>query len=767
MQSSDGMQQQEGATGGLSILFVAGDRVGGARQETLKTPDEYKAIKDAISRGTRRDEFALLSPLLATTTRELVMGLAQDLPGILHFAGHGHERTLTLLDGSGHPARFTEDEATQLFGGLSRTPMLVVLTACRSLALAKRLLDHVEFAIGVEGDLDDDLAIQFAGAFYQILAQGHSLGSTFELALVAAKAKPGATAPVLVVRDGTDPAALKGPQGNLLARASAWRSSTVMPHHSNNASLFPNSAPLPKSVLSKASMPTGESKTGTLPFSVSTREVQVPVRQLQLDLSSTLTTSAARSVEPPNPPAPPLPTHSSYNHSSVGALALLAHCDEGIPTELLAEAMSAPSDDLNQELQPLLIQGYVSFSNNEWRKARHWDGPQPPNVNDILANGLRVLLAFIKAHKSDGLGVRQVDNAIALARQCHEQRPDAVLDLFDVIEKHLKRRGNKRLVYDMANLVIAASYLPLNKGDHEARCRAQALICGRSWALQRRGHLEKANAAATESLNQGEAIGWDRNTAFCLKCMGRLFRVQAEQADGNLQVPLLQKSEEHLKRAIKKFNTLAGFGNSHPQVGECFSLLGRTYLVWRQLSSAETVVREALKRITDKNDKAYLDLCVLIGDLQVAKQNASGALTHFKTAIDSECVSDTEVSEIRARALLARGKCLEALRDKTGALEDYRAAAKLYETLDEPDQAAEATWCELLLSNEVPKQGLALLAQERRASVRVAVVRLYKSGQPPRSAVTRGRRDEPPRASWQQWIQKAAAEYVYQQKSEW
>lgn len=204
----------------LGILFVAGDRMGGSRQDALNLPGEYKAIKEAINRGTRRDELALFDPLLAVTTRELVMGFAREAPGIAHFAGHGHDRALVLLDEKGFTTRFTEDNAAELFASLPQAPRLAVFSACRSLSIARRLLDHAEFAIGVEGDLDDNIAIQFSSALYELLAEGQPISSAYRLALLAAKIRQDTNAPKLLTRSGVDLTVEPG-RGDLLAQVRA------------------------------------------------------------------------------------------------------------------------------------------------------------------------------------------------------------------------------------------------------------------------------------------------------------------------------------------------------------------------------------------------------------------------------------------------------------------------------------------------------------------------------------------------------------------
>jgi len=183
-------------------------------------------------------------------------------------------------------------------------------------------------------------------------------------------------------------------------------------------------------------------------------------------------------------------------------------------------------------------------------------------------------------------------DAVRLTRACYQTNPKAIIRTFRLLEKLLKRLGNKHLVLELADLTIAAA----QQAPHDlvdAQAHAQALICGRSWALQRLGDLPGARLAAKQSLDRGEAIGWDRNTAFCQKCTGRLARLQAEQTkdDSNERIKLLVASKQLLTDAINKFSTMTEIGPHHPEVGDCYSLIARTYLVAKEYNKAQSALQ--------------------------------------------------------------------------------------------------------------------------------------------------------------------------------
>src|SRR5207247_1024297 len=139
-----------------------------------------------------------------------------------------------------------------------------------------------------------------------------------------------------------------------------------------------------------------------------------------------------------------------------------------------------------------------------------------------------------------------VRNVIALARIAANSRPSAVIDVFARIQSVLKAIGDKHLVLEVADLCLEAANR-MGIDENAARARALTLICGKSWVYQRIGRLDEAMIIARKSLEIGQAIAWPRNTAYCIKCIGRLLRLQAEKTPDKIaKSTLLRESEEHL-----------------------------------------------------------------------------------------------------------------------------------------------------------------------------------------------------------------------------
>ncbi len=376
------------------------------------------------------------------------------------------------------------------------------------------------------------------------------------------------------------------------------------------------------------------------------------------------------------------------------------------------------------------------------------------------------MLAFIDANRYNDIGRMQVQNAIALARICASTHPQAVARMFITIDKPLKSWGDKHLVLDVSELVMSCARRVPSRARAEVEGEAQAMICGYSWALQRVGRLDEARIAAEKSLRLGEDIGWDRNTAYCEKCIGRLYRVMAEQTtDLDKKREFLKSSKVKLETAIARFQMSPEFGPMHPEIGDCYSLLGRTYLVADDVKNAWESVVKAGKLLTHSDGKDYLDLRILEGEL-LERRDREAAEACYVEVLKYEFVGDAERSEIAARAYLRRAKNRAVMGKKAMALRDFPKAEELWTRLGEPGNAAVAAWDRLRMLNAVPASALALLLKEQSLPVRVEVVREHQRRLEAFSGKRIARRAEPDIKYWQQLI-KFGRERVAVENVQW
>ncbi|HEU0015461.1 MAG TPA: CHAT domain-containing protein [Longimicrobium sp.] len=211
----------------LKVLFLATDPYA-ADGTPLRIPEDVRQIRERVLRVARaRVEFDFC---LAAQPGDLIQGLRDDRPDVVHFSCHGEADGLhlTAADGWGAhrvPAAALADLVKTYPGDIR----LVVLNACHSYAQAKELAGIVGCAIGTRIAIPDDAAITFGASFYRAVARGLSVRAAFE----TARAEVGVHHPgveighELVVRRDVDAASLvlvprgMGRWGRSMARTGA------------------------------------------------------------------------------------------------------------------------------------------------------------------------------------------------------------------------------------------------------------------------------------------------------------------------------------------------------------------------------------------------------------------------------------------------------------------------------------------------------------------------------------------------------------------
>src|SRR5207245_1678693 len=151
-----------------------------------------------------------------------------------------------------------------------------------------------------------------------------------------------------------------------------------------------------------------------------------------------------------------------------------------------------------------------------------------------------------------------------------------------------------------------------------------------------------------------------------------LYRLEVDKAQNQGEkAAMLAESVACLSAAITLFSDLEGFGPNDPEVGDCYSLLGRTRLVARDLKKAEDAVRKAYQLITDAGSKDYLDLVILSGDLEAARGDSEAAESFYDDALSLPATEDSETTEMRARAFFQRGLNRKSAGRRDQAVADF------------------------------------------------------------------------------------------------
>lgn len=202
--SESGGSLPEETGGQVTVLFIAGDR-GGSQRNQIQTPREFDNLGEALGGSKHRDKFTLATPIQAATLPKLAAAY-RDRPTVLHFAGHGDDRSLSLVVDQGllvTEAPIVGQQLVRILGSFPVRIRFCVLNACASAPIARLLVDArvVDLAVGWPGKVVDATAIAFSRALYRCLGDGLTISQSVTLAIESCNA---GEPPILHVGSGVD-----------------------------------------------------------------------------------------------------------------------------------------------------------------------------------------------------------------------------------------------------------------------------------------------------------------------------------------------------------------------------------------------------------------------------------------------------------------------------------------------------------------------------------------------------------------------------------
>ncbi len=179
----------------LKILFLAANPI---NTPQLRLEQELRDVKLALRQSRYRDQFDLQA-VSAARINDMRQAMLDIEPQILHFSGHGEGGAIYLEDNAGN-ARPIGAAAFANFLTNFPSVQCVVLNACYSEDLGAAINTTVPFVVGMETAVEDEAAISFAVAFYDVLGSGGNYERAFRLAANALELEDKLTAanPVLV-----------------------------------------------------------------------------------------------------------------------------------------------------------------------------------------------------------------------------------------------------------------------------------------------------------------------------------------------------------------------------------------------------------------------------------------------------------------------------------------------------------------------------------------------------------------------------------------
>ena len=185
------------------VLFLAANPQGTAQ---LALDEEIRSIEAKIRASDHRDALELVSKW-AVRPDDLLQALNQHHPEVVHFSGHGSDKEeLYLVDANGNPKVVSKAAIQQLFRVLKDDIRLVVFNACFSRPQAEAVVEHIDFAVGMNKAIGDEAAAVFSSSFYRAIGFGRSVQDAFDQGVTALMLEgiPEEQTPELLIREGVD-----------------------------------------------------------------------------------------------------------------------------------------------------------------------------------------------------------------------------------------------------------------------------------------------------------------------------------------------------------------------------------------------------------------------------------------------------------------------------------------------------------------------------------------------------------------------------------
>jgi len=181
----------------MKLLLIAANR-DEPGMPRLRLDKEQRHITDSIRGSLHGDAFEILSEW-AVRPSDLEDALLRHRPHIVHIISHGSpesgiiferddlaEEEPSAEDYDDSPKEYkgiSPEALARLFATLSGDIRLVFLNLCYTKEHAEAISEFIDYAIGLEGPIEDRHATAMAGAFYRGLAYGLTVPTAFDLAV--------------------------------------------------------------------------------------------------------------------------------------------------------------------------------------------------------------------------------------------------------------------------------------------------------------------------------------------------------------------------------------------------------------------------------------------------------------------------------------------------------------------------------------------------------------------------------------------------------
>lgn len=166
----------------LRVLYLTANP-----EQNLRTDAEVRGVQDQVRRALHRD-LITIDYRPAATSDDLIAGLNDLRPHVVHFSGHAGDAALLFDNGSVEDPQGQDvpyDLLARALGATDVPPVLVVLNGCDTLAGAEVLLQSTAVIVAMASSISDLAASVFAAKFYAAIAAAQSVGTAVQQASVS------------------------------------------------------------------------------------------------------------------------------------------------------------------------------------------------------------------------------------------------------------------------------------------------------------------------------------------------------------------------------------------------------------------------------------------------------------------------------------------------------------------------------------------------------------------------------------------------------